>query len=85
MVRLTYLYHEVAVDLDNLAKPVLDALEGLAYLDDSQVTDVLVRKRRLAEIRRIADPSPVLAAGFSRGRGFLHIAIMDAPDQEVLE
>lgn len=32
-------------DCDNIAKAVLDALNGLAYKDDSQVTDLIVRKR----------------------------------------
>ena len=31
-------------DLDNLAKAVLDSLNGLAYHDDSQIVELLVRK-----------------------------------------
>ena len=31
-------------DCDNIAKAVLDALNGLAYKDDSQVTELTVRK-----------------------------------------
>lgn len=31
-------------DVDNLAKPVLDALNGLAYKDDSQVVSLTIRK-----------------------------------------
>ena len=84
MVRLTYLYDEAAADLENLAKPVLDALKGLAYLDDGQVTDMVIRKRKLAGIRRVEGSSPVLAAGLDRGRGFLYVVVADAPDQEVL-
>lgn len=32
-------------DADNIAKAVLDGLNGTAYTDDAQVTDVLVLKR----------------------------------------
>lgn len=32
-------------DLDNMAKAVLDALNGLAYADDSQIYDLKVSKR----------------------------------------
>lgn len=32
-------------DVDNIAKVVLDALNGLVYADDKQVTDLRVRKR----------------------------------------
>jgi len=32
----------VRADVDNIAKPVLDALKGVAYLDDRQVRSVRV-------------------------------------------
>ena len=35
----------VKPDIDNIAKVVLDALNGLAYADDKQVSDVIVSKR----------------------------------------
>lgn len=34
----------VKPDTDNVAKSVLDALNGIAYYDDSQIVDVQVRK-----------------------------------------
>lgn len=33
------------IDADNLAKIILDSLNGIAYLDDKQVTDLTVLKR----------------------------------------
>lgn len=33
-------------DADNLAGGIMDALNGIAWLDDEQVTDLVVRKRR---------------------------------------
>jgi Holliday junction resolvase RusA-like endonuclease len=38
---------ESTMDIDNIPKPISDALQGLVYLDDEQVTDVLCRKRNL--------------------------------------
>lgn len=38
-------------DLDNIAKIVADALNGLAYRDDSCIVDLTVRKRYGAEAR----------------------------------
>lgn len=32
-------------DCDNIAKAVLDALNGIAYKDDAQVTELIVKKR----------------------------------------
>ena len=52
-------------DLDNLAKAAADALNGLAYRDDSCITDLVVRKRYGTEprlevvIRDAAEPAPV--------------------------
>lgn len=44
---------ETKPDTDNIAKAILDALNGLAYHDDSQVTDLTVRKR-YGEIGHVA-------------------------------
>jgi crossover junction endodeoxyribonuclease RusA len=84
LIRLTYFYGDVAVDLDNIAKPGLDGLKGLAYLDDDQVTDIVLGKRNLNAGLRIENPTPVLAGGFSLGTEFLHVLVEEAPDQELL-
>lgn len=31
-------------DVDNILKPILDALNGVAYVDDSQVVELFVKK-----------------------------------------
>ncbi len=85
MVRLTYLYRGTGVDLDNLAKPILDALKGLVYVDDQQVTDIFIRRRNLDDDLRLGNTSPVLATGFAGNREFLHVVVEEAPDQEVVE
>jgi hypothetical protein len=62
----TYFFGGASLDVDNMAKPILDALKGLVYSDDSQVTDLLCRKRDLKGDLRIQNPSPVLLASFSQ-------------------
>jgi len=81
---LTYLYGEAAGDLDNIAKPVLDALKGLVLYDDDQITDLLLRKRSLSAILTIENPSPLLTGGFELGLPFLHVLVDIAPDQELV-
>ena len=50
-------------DCDNIAKAVLDALNGIAYYDDSQITHLIIRKfysdtpRTEIVIRRIGNES----------------------------
>ncbi|WP_199309303.1 MULTISPECIES: RusA family crossover junction endodeoxyribonuclease [unclassified Limnothrix] len=84
MLQITYFYDSVAMDVDNIVKPIQDAIIGLAYIDDDQVTDVLVRKRNLSGNFKIENMTSTLAEGFLRGNEFLHIVVIDAPDQEVL-
>jgi Holliday junction resolvase RusA-like endonuclease len=63
MVKVTYFYDSVSMDVDNIVKPIQDALVGLIYVDDDQVTDVVSRKRNLSGDFRVEALSSVLAAG----------------------
>src|SRR5437762_12427655 len=58
MLTITYFYDSVSMDVDNIPKPISDALKGLVYLDDEQVTDILCRKRNLNSDLRIENPCP---------------------------
>nr|ALH22001.1 crossover junction endodeoxyribonuclease [Planktothrix sp. H22]ALH22003.1 crossover junction endodeoxyribonuclease [Planktothrix sp. A11]ALH22005.1 crossover junction endodeoxyribonuclease [Planktothrix sp. H11] len=84
MLQITYFYDSVAMDVDNIVKPIQDSIIGLAYVDDDQVTDIIVRKRNLSGNFKIENMTSTLAEGFARGNQFLHIVVLDAPDQEVL-
>jgi Holliday junction resolvase RusA-like endonuclease len=83
-VAITHIFVGVAGDLDNLAKPVLDALKGLVYEDDRQVTDLTVRKRDLARGLRAEVGWPEFLKMLNRGGEFLHVLVQAAPDQEVI-
>ena len=39
------IYPTIKSDTDNIAKSILDSLNGIAYLDDKQVVDLRVRKQ----------------------------------------
>jgi crossover junction endodeoxyribonuclease RusA len=83
---VTY-YHDgvsVRIDNDNMVKPIQDALNGLVYEDDRQITDTYVRKTDLNGSFRVRGMSPVLAEGFCRGKEFLYVRIDVAPDHEEL-
>ena len=81
---ITYYYDEVALDVDNMIKPIQDALIGLVYTDDRFVTDTVGRKRRLDGSFRVRGMSPMLARGFCLGKEFLHIKVDKAPDPQEL-
>lgn len=84
MLTITYFFESVAMDVDNIPKPISDALKGLVYLDDEQATDMVCRKRNLNGNLRIENPSSVLAEGLSLGSQFLYVMVEEASDQEVI-
>ena len=84
-VTITYFYQNTSLDVDNIPKPILDALKGLVYLDDAQVSDLLCRKRRLGGHLRIRAPSSILMEARGRLRDFLHVSVAQALSQDVME
>jgi Holliday junction resolvase RusA-like endonuclease len=45
------LYPKVKPDLDNVAKAVLDAINGIVYVDDAQVINLVATKRYATDPR----------------------------------
>lgn len=70
--------------MDNIPKPILDALKGLVYVDDNQVTDLVCRKRYLNDEMEILTDLASLERALSSHIEFLHIVVEDAPQQEVV-
>ena len=81
---LVYLYDEAALDVDNIIKPIQDAIVGLAFPDDALVTDVICRRRQLRGVFDLSRVSPVLIEGFDYGDEFVYVHVGDAPPQEQL-
>ena len=70
--------------MDNIPKPILDALKGLVYVDYNQVTDLVCRKRYLNDEMEILTDLASLERALSSRIEFLHIVVEDAPQQEVV-
>ncbi|HLF89402.1 MAG TPA: RusA family crossover junction endodeoxyribonuclease [Anaerolineales bacterium] len=84
-ITLIFLFDEVAIDVDNIIKPIQDALIGLAFENDSQVTDAISRRRNLKTQFVLEDVSPILMSGFDLKDEFVYVKISDAPGQEYLQ
>jgi len=82
---LFHLYRDAALDIDNIIKPVQDALVGLAFEDDRQVSDLVVRTRPLGTMFRVESFSAVLAAAIDSGNELIYVRIEAAPAADVLE
>ena len=58
---MVYLCNTDPVDVDNIVKPIQDALIGLIYVDDILITDVETRRRPLTGTYDVVRcPKPVL-------------------------
>jgi crossover junction endodeoxyribonuclease RusA len=69
-------FSEIATrDLDNLAKPILDAMQGVAYINDRQVKALHVDRCDIEGSYVVRYMSPVLAAALSEGDEFLWVRV----------
>ena len=85
MVTISYFHENQMVDVDNLVKPILDGIKGVVLEDDSLVTDLLCRKRNLAQEINISIYSRVLLDALLTGGRFVHILVEAAPDQGMIQ
>jgi crossover junction endodeoxyribonuclease RusA len=66
---VVYFYQRsTLIDVDNMAKPILDALKNVAYLDDRQVSHLVARKTELRAGFELVGPSLVLARAIETAR-----------------
>ncbi len=86
MVTITYIHESREsrpLDSDNIVKPILDALKGLVYFDDCQVSDLICHKRAFGKELRIPNPSRLLDESHERSQQFVHIEVGNALSLEV--
>jgi crossover junction endodeoxyribonuclease RusA len=79
IVNITYYYLDHGIDLDNLAKPICDALKGFVYDDDNQITDLISRKRDLNGTLTISTVSSELGEALQKGEEFIHVTVDVSP------
>jgi Holliday junction resolvase RusA-like endonuclease len=77
-LKLVYLYNDAPVDVDNIVKPIQDALDGLVYPSDILVTDVESHRRLLAGTYEIMRFPPLLLQGLLSGRECVYVAVYES-------
>ena len=78
-VTIVYFYVSTDLDLDNIIKPIVDALNEVVYIDDSQVVNISAAKRDLSGTFTLTGASPAiieqLAATADEPRDFVFVAV----------
>ncbi len=72
---------EMQGDVDNIVKPILDALAQHIYYDDKQVERVWVQKFEPGRVFNFAKPSEVLSEALSGEKPLLFIRLGDDPTE----
>ena len=72
----------VLLDNDNFIKPFQDALIGVVYQDDKQVTDTFIRRTDIGGRFRIPGRSRRLVDAIEQGQEFVYIRVEEAPSHE---
>lgn len=82
---ITYYYDGDAPDVDNIIKPIQDALIGIVYRDDSQVVHAQSSRTRIDGSFTIRGASAILLLAFSKQDPFVHIKVTAPPDMSRLQ
>ena len=75
VVHVTNYFTVAPPDVDNIIKPICDALIGLVYGDDRQVYKVISEKADLNQQVSISNPSPLLAQALAVYDELVHIVV----------
>ncbi len=79
-----YFFKDGGLDVDNMIKPILDALKGVIYEDDSDVSQVIGRKTELASGLRVQGATLSLDQALTTGSDFVFIKVDGPPDHGVV-
>ena len=77
---LVYLANDSPADIDNIIKPIQDALVGMVYEDDALISDVDSHRRLLSEPIDVTDLPPLLRSGVAEGAECVYVRVTDAAD-----
>lgn len=74
---------EMLGDVDNIVKPILDAMSKSIYVDDSQIDRVVVQRFEPERIFSFSNPTPALLEALSDLGPAVYIRITDDPHEDL--
>jgi crossover junction endodeoxyribonuclease RusA len=79
---LVYLCDDSPADIDNIIKPIQDALVGVVYADDSLISDVDSHRRFLSDAIDLTNLPPLLIKGIRLGEECIYVRVCLAENLE---
>lgn len=79
-VTLVYLASDDPADVDNIIKPIQDALVGLVYEDDETVCDVDSHRRLITQPIDVTELPPLLQSGVASGEECVYVRVSEAAE-----
>jgi crossover junction endodeoxyribonuclease RusA len=70
-------------DIDNIIKPILDAMKSQVYIDDKQVERVVAQKFDEGRLFRFDNPSSELNAAITGQKPLIYVKVSDRPQEEL--
>ncbi len=84
-VVIVYFHTDItSIDVDNIAKPILDSLKGAVIVDDFSVSQIVCRRTEINEKLLIDSIPEVLVEHFGITSDFLYIKLSDGPNHSEL-
>jgi hypothetical protein len=77
-------YAPMQGDIDNIVKPILDAMCKHIYLNDHQIERLLIQKFEPENVFVFASPSPILADALGRTKPALYIRLSVNPFEDLV-
>jgi hypothetical protein len=74
-------FHQDAdvADLDNIAKPILDGAAGIAFGNDRQIAEVIMRRTPLDRGAILLAPPALVADALGSGQDFVYVKLSSEP------
>jgi crossover junction endodeoxyribonuclease RusA len=78
-----YLCDDSPADIDNIVKPIQDALVGVVYADDSLITDVDSHRRFITDGIDLTNLPRLLIRGAESGEECVYVSVSLSENLEV--
>lgn len=75
---------EMQGDIDNIVKPILDALERHIYMDDRQIQRILIQKFEPGNVFSFTRLSRMLGNVLERPKPALYVRVSDDPFEDLI-